>query len=148
MVGEQVVCDLGLIDPCCVAGLQRPGGDDRLGGEATGEQGLADALAGHHVGGHRGVAGEQHPPGRQRCVVDAGGDRPRRVSILDLESVAERVDDVRPGQQVDPQLLHVLHSTRAVAQHAEADVHTAAGQRERPRVAGHQVRLEPHVQLL
>ena len=36
----------------------------------------------------------------------------------------------------------------AVAQHAEADVGPAVGQRERPRVAGQQVGVEPHVQVL
>ena len=45
-------------------GVERAGGDDRLGGEAAGEQRLADALAGHHVAGHRRVAGEQHPAAR------------------------------------------------------------------------------------
>ncbi len=70
------------------------------------------------------------------------------MAVLDLEAVAEGVDDVGAGQQLDPELLHVLHPARAVAQHAEADVHAAAGQRERPRVAGNEVGLEPHVQLM
>ena len=43
--------------------------------------------------------------------------------------------------------LHVLAGAAAVAQHAEADVGPAAGQRERPGVAGQQVGVEPHDQL-
>ena len=52
-------------------GVERPGGEDRLGGEPPGEQRLADALARHHVGRHRRVAGEQHPAVGQRRPVDA-----------------------------------------------------------------------------
>ena len=43
--------------------------------------------------------------------------------------------------------LHVLDAPGAVAQHAEADVGPAARQRERPRVAGQEVVVEPHEQV-
>ena len=148
MVGEQVVLDLGTVDGRSVVGLQRPGSDDRLGGEPTGQQRLADAFAGHHVGGHRRVAGEQHPPGGERGLVDPRGDRPRGVAILELEAVAEGVDDVGSGEEIEPELLHVLDATAAVAQHAESDVDPATGKRKRPGVAGNQVGFEPDVQLL
>ena len=44
--------------------------------------------------------------------------------------------------------LHRLDAPLTVAEHAEADVHPPAGERERPRVSGREVGLEPHVQLL
>ena len=90
-----------------LAGLERATGEDRLGGEPGGEHGLADALAGHRVGGHRGIADEAHTAAGQRCPVDAGRNGPGGVAILQLEAVAERLDDVRPLQQVAPLLLHV-----------------------------------------
>ena len=128
------------------AGSQRPGGDDRLGREAAGEQRLADALAGHHVGGRRGVADEQHAPVGERGPVDAGRDRPRRVAALELAAPARAPRDVRPVEQVGPQLASSSWiRRRAVAQHAEADVGPPVGQRERPGVAGQEVGLEPHV---
>ena len=129
-------------------GLHRAGGDDRLGRQPPGEHRLADALAGHRVGGHRRVAGEQHPPVGQRRPVDAGRDRPGRVPTLERHLRAERVGDVRPRPQVVPQRAQVGTAAAAVAQHAVAEVHPAVGQREAPRVAGQQIGLEPHVQVL
>ena len=96
MVGEQVVLDLGTVDGSGIGGLQRPSRDDRFGREPTGQQRLADAFAGHHIGGHRCVAGEQHPPSGERGLVDACRDRPCGVAILGFEAVAEGVDDVGP----------------------------------------------------
>ena len=56
---------------------------------------------------------------------------------------------VGPGEQLGPQRLHVAApAAHRRAADPEADVGPPAGQRERPRVAGEQVGLEPHVQAL
>ena len=51
-------------------------------------------------------------------------------------------------QEVGPQGLHVPDAALAVPQDAEAHVGSPSRERERPRVPGEQVRLEPHPQVL
>ena len=102
---------------------------------------------GHHVGGHGGIAREQHATRREHGFVDAGRDRPCGVAILELEVGSERIHDVRACQEIDPEFLHLLALARAVPQHPEPDVDPPVGQRERPGVPGHEVGLEPDVQL-
>ena len=75
-------------------------------------------------------------------------DGPGRVAVLQLERRTERIDDVRPPEQVDPEFLHLLALAPAIAEHAESDVDPTVGERERPRVTREQIRFEPHVQLL
>src|SRR5262249_22244205 len=119
-------------------------GDDRFGGEAAGEERLADALAGHHVGGHRRVTREQDALASERGGVDARRDRPRRMTALEDGGGTEGGAEVRAVEQAGPEVLHVLDPPPAVAQHAEADVGPPAGQRERPRVPREEVGVEPH----
>ena len=75
---------------------------------------------------------------RQDHVVHAGWDRPRPVGRLGLRVGAEHGRDVGARQQLGPQLLHLLDAgdLAAVALDPEADVGAAAGERERPGVAG------------
>ena len=148
MVGDEVVAHGRLVARRRRDRVERAGGEDRLGGQPPGEQRLADALAGHHVAGHRRVAGQEDSTVGQPRPVDAAGDRPRRVPVLRSGRRAERGADVRAVEQAGPQLLHVLDAAGAVAQHAEADVRPPAGQRERPGVAGEQVGVEPHVEVV
>ena len=129
--------------------LERPADDDRFGRDPAGQQRLPDALAGHHVGCGGGVADEQdtRPDVSEISSIRAGiGQAVCRPSSCEVGS--ERLDDVRTGEQVAPQLAHLLHPTSTVAQHAEPDVDPVAGQRERPGVARQQVFLEPHDQTL
>ena len=127
-----------------------PAREDRFGGEPAGEQRLADAFAGHHVGRRR------RRRRRTACVrrssgdlVDAGRDRPRGVAILELEAGRRAPRRCGVGWSRSSQMrLHRLDPAFAVAEHTEADVDATVGQRERPGVAGREVGLEPHVQLL
>ena len=67
VVGDEVVAHGALVARPATRRVERAGGEDRLGGQPPGEQRLADALAGHHVGGHRRVADEQHSTVGQRA---------------------------------------------------------------------------------
>jgi hypothetical protein len=60
---------------------------------------------------------------------------------------AEELGDTGPGEQVGPQVLHVAGPVVATALDAEPDVGAAAGEGERPEVAGQQVGLERHEEL-
>ena len=59
---------------------------------------------------------------------------------------AQRLTHVGPRQQLRPQVLHVLDAPAGAPQDAEPHVGPPVRQRERPRVAGQQVGLEPDPQ--
>ena len=73
--------------------IDRAGAADRVGGEHSGEEGLADALTRHDVTGGGGVAHEQGPAGGERHRVHAGRDRPRPVRALGHGGVTEHRPD-------------------------------------------------------
>ncbi|MEZ5296716.1 MAG: hypothetical protein R2697_10745 [Ilumatobacteraceae bacterium] len=129
-------------------GLQCAAERDRPCGEPTGLQRLADALAGHHVGGGSGVTDEEDPFVRQRDPRRSAPGSARPLAPFEFGVRTERLDHVWPLQQVAPQLGHVAHLAVAVAEDPEPDVRPIAGQRERPRVAGEQVGFEPHDEAL
>ena len=87
-------------------------------------------------------------PCDERRRVDAGRDRPRQVSVDGRRARAEGRGDVRPLEERRPRLLHVLRTPSRAALDAEADVGAAVRERERPGVAGQEVGVEPHVQLV
>ena len=115
----------------------RPVGD-RLGGEAAGEQGLADAFAGHHVGRRGGIAGEQHRPVGEHGPIDRAPGSARRGGDPRASrwARARRRRAVGRAGRPTASLRRPCRVAAAVAQHAEADVGPAVGQRERPGVAG------------
>ena len=144
VIGQQVMPHGRPVSPARPHRRRAPAGNDRLSREASSEHGLADALAGHGVGGHCCVADEAHPAAGQRRPVDPGGNRPGGVSILQLETGTESFHDVRSLQQVDPLLLHIANPPSAIALHAEADIGPTSGEGEAPHVTGQQVGLEPN----
>ena len=72
VIGDEVVAHRRSIAVRRRRRRRAPARHDRLGGEPAGEQRLADALAGHHVGGRGGVADEQHAAGGEAGLVDRG----------------------------------------------------------------------------
>ena len=88
-------------------------------------------------------------PTRERHLIDASRDRPRGVPVLQLEAGAECVDDVRALEQVVPDRPSCVWIRRSPSRSTPKPMLTRpSGQRERPRVAGREVRLEPDVELL
>jgi hypothetical protein len=148
VVGDERVARGVLVRRTGLACAVRPGRRDGPRREHTGRQRLADALAGHRVGRAGGVADEQRPARVQARGVDAGRDGPGLVRRLRPRALAEDGAHVRPGEQRGPESLHVLHPRHvAAALDAEADVGATVRQGEGPRVAGQQVRFEPHEQV-
>ncbi len=70
------------------------------------------------------------------------------MPVFQLETGAERLDDMWSPEELVPLLLHVADAPNPVALHAEADVDPTRRQREAPHVARQQVGLEPHDQTL
>ena len=124
------------------------GGDHRLSRQTAGYQRLADALAGHRVGGRGRVPGEQSPGPGEGDPADPGRNGPGPVGGLGLGVGPQHPAQVGAGQQIRPDPAHVADPEAAVPADAEADVGPAAGQRERPGVGGQQVGFKPHEHLL
>ena len=116
---------------------------DRLGSNPSGEQGLSDALTGEEVGGGSSITDEENSPTRQRHGIDAGRDRPSRVSSDRLCPRTESVHHVLTAQEVTPRFSEVTPRQPTVAQHTETDVRPTARERKRPGVSGQQVGFEP-----
>ena len=136
--------------PRAASGAMRPGGLDGLGGEDAALQRLGDALARHRVGGGGGVAHEQRPPGRRGPPGRSGPGWATPCGCRLRRGARARAPRATWGRASSsrPRALHVGHAAPVGAQDAEADVDLAAGQRERPGVAGQQVGLEPDPQPL
>ena len=97
MIGEEVMLDRAFVGRTRHRCVTRAALDDRTRGELTGQQRLTDALPGERVGDARRITDKQHTTARQRGGRHAGGNRPRGVSVLHLEALAERLDTLAGG---------------------------------------------------
>ena len=146
MVGEERAPDVAAV---ALGRLGRAVGaslDHRLRGQAPGEQRLADAFAGHpSVAAAASPANSTGPCesvavsmragiGHARCRSDGVAPAPRASATWAARSTSPTVP------------LHVLRTASRAAVDAEADVRPTVRERERPRIAGQEVGLEPHDQ--
>ena len=127
---------------------ERVGAEDRFGGKAASEQRLTDAFAGERVGCRRCVAHEQHAVVSENGLIDSSRNRPCSVATLEHSAFPEGLANVWAAEQIGPQRVHLLHLDGAATEHAESNVDAAIGKRKRPRVAGHDVGIEPHVETI
>ena len=125
--------------PVARGGGVRPegaGGEDGPGGQRAGQQGLADALAGHRVARAGRVADEQGPARRRarpgRC--GPGSATPCAGAAASAAGPSAAAMWGRASSSGHSAFMSWMRRSPSRA-HAEADVGPAAGQRERPGVA-------------
>ena len=129
------------------SGRSAPASRMASAGQRAGQQRLADALAGQRVARRR-PRRRRTGPGRGRARPGRCGPGWARPCAVPRRRPSGPSASAMWGRASSSGHSAFMSWTRrsAVALHAEADVGLAAGQRERPRVAGEEVGLEPHPQ--
>ena len=88
---------------------------------------LFEGQAFSRVGGGSSVANPQHPPRRERHLVDPGRDGPGLMAVLGASIRPQDLGHMRSGEDLGPKRLHLLGGHLAAPLYTEAHVGTPVG---------------------